>query len=30
MTAIFCVRMQVVYFDRAQLERADLKRYYHF
>ena len=30
MTAIFCVRMQVVYFDRAQLERADLKKYYHF
>lgn len=30
MTAIFCVRMQVVYFDRAQMERADLKRYYHF
>lgn len=30
MTAIFCVRMQVVYFDRAQIERADLKHYYHF
>ena len=24
----FCVRMQIVYFDREQLERADLKRYY--
>ena len=30
MTVMFCVRMQVVYFDRAQLERADLKKYYHF
>ncbi len=24
----FCVRMQIVYFDRAQIERADLKKYY--
>ena len=24
----FCVRMQVVYFDREQIERADLKKYY--
>lgn len=24
----FCVRMQVVYFDRAGLERVDLKKYY--
>ena len=24
----FCIRMQVVYFDRAGLERADLKKYY--
>ena len=30
MTVMFCVRMQVAYFDRAQLERADLKKYYHF
>lgn len=30
MTLMFCVRMQVIYFDRAQLERADLKKYYHF
>ena len=30
MTLMFCVRMQVIYFDRAQLERADLKNYYHF
>ena len=29
MILIFCVRMQVVYFDRAQLDRADLKKYYH-
>lgn len=25
---IFCVRMMVVYFDRDNIERADLKRYY--
>jgi hypothetical protein len=24
----FCVRMQIVYFDRGQIERADLKAYY--
>ena len=30
MIATFCIRMQVVYFDRAQMERADLKSYYHF
>lgn len=24
----FCVRMQIVYFDREQIERADLKKYY--
>ncbi len=24
----FCVRMQIVYFDRGQIERADLKKYY--
>ena len=24
----FCVRMQIIYFDRAQIERADLKKYY--
>ena len=30
MTVMFCVRIQVAYFDRAQLERADLKKYYHF
>lgn len=30
MIAVFCIRMQVVYFDRAQIERADLKYYYHF
>lgn len=30
MTVLFCVRMQVAYFDRAQLERTDLKKYYHF
>ncbi len=24
----FCVRMQIVYFDREQIERADLKHYY--
>lgn len=29
MILIFCVRMQVVYFDRAQLDRADLKKYYN-
>lgn len=28
MMMLFCVRMQVVYFDRAQIERADLKTYY--
>ena len=27
-TMIFCVRMQVVYFDRAQIERADLRKNY--
>ncbi len=25
---IYCIRMLVVYFDRAQLDRADLKRFY--
>ena len=25
---IYCIRMMIVYFDRAQLDRADLKRYY--
>lgn len=30
MTLMFCVRMQVIYFDRTQTERADLKKYYHF
>ena len=25
---IYCIRMLVVYFDRAQLDRADLKKYY--
>ena len=25
----FCVRMQIVYFDREQIERADLKPYYN-
>ena len=25
----FCVRMQIAYFDREQIERADLKKYYH-
>ena len=24
----FCVRMQIAYFDRGQIERADLKKYY--
>ena len=24
----FCVRMQILYFDREQIERADLKKYY--
>ena len=24
----FCVRMQIIYFDREQIERADLKQYY--
>ena len=28
MIMLFCVRMHVVYFDRAQMERADLKKYY--
>lgn len=28
MIMLFCVRMQVVYFDRAQIERADLTTYY--
>ena len=28
MMMVFCVRMQIVYFDRAQIERADLKSYY--
>ena len=27
---LFCTRMQVVYFDRSETERADLKKYYHF
>lgn len=27
---LFCVRMSVVYFDRSETERADLKSYYHF
>lgn len=26
----FCVRMQIVYFDREQIERADLKKYYEY
>lgn len=26
---MYCVRMQIVYFDRDQIERADLARYYH-
>ncbi len=26
---IFCVRMQIVYFDRDNVERADLAKYYH-
>ncbi|MBQ8394838.1 MAG: hypothetical protein IJX49_04615 [Clostridia bacterium] len=26
---MYCVRMQIVYFDRDQIERADLVRYYH-
>lgn len=30
MISVFCIRMQVVYFDRAQMERADLRSYYHF
>jgi len=25
---LFCVRMMVAYFDREQIERADLKKYY--
>lgn len=29
MIIVYCVRMQVVYFDRDQIERADLARYYH-
>ncbi len=28
MMMVFCVRMQIVYFDRVQIERADLKSYY--
>ena len=28
MMVVFCVRMQIVYFDRAQIDRADLKSYY--
>ena len=28
MIMLFCVRMQIVYFDRTQMERADLKPYY--
>ena len=28
MILLFCVRMQIVYFDREQIEREDLKRYY--
>lgn len=28
MIMLFCVRMQVVYFDLAKIERADLKKYY--
>ena len=27
---MFCARMLVVYFDRSETERADLKKYYHF
>lgn len=30
MVLLYCVRMQIAYFERAQLERADLKKYYHF
>lgn len=29
MLIVYCVRMQIVYFDRDQIERADLVRYYH-
>ncbi len=29
MIMIFCVRMQIAYFDRDHIERADLMRYYH-
>ncbi len=29
MIMIFCVRMQVAYFDRDNIERADLAKYYH-
>ena len=29
MIIVYCVRMQIVYFDRDQIERADLARYYH-
>ena len=28
MIMLFCVRMQIVYFDRAQIERADLRIFY--
>ena len=28
MMLVFCVRMQIVYFDRAQIERVDLRAYY--
>lgn len=29
MFLFFCVRMEVVYFDRAQIDRADLRKYYY-
>ena len=29
MLIVYCVRMEIVYFDRDQIERADLARYYH-
>lgn len=28
MFLVFCVRMQIIYFDRDQIDRADLMRYY--
>ncbi|MBR2340904.1 MAG: hypothetical protein IKA72_00650 [Clostridia bacterium] len=28
MILVYCIRMMIVYFDRAQLDRADLKKYY--